>query len=131
MSISIIQDLVITPAPRDVEAPWLSANSTKWELVEDFVVMYFGAEFVVPKGYYTDFSSIPRIIRGIYPNTITGARRASVLHDRIYSHEWYRYSKKFADKQFYNMMKSQGMPYFRAQIFYLAVRANITGGGWA
>lgn len=135
MKVEFLTDYKISPVEKTVTAPWLSKNSNKFEVLEDFLVAVIdddGSEHVicVPKGYITDMSSIPRFFWWLFPPSTSGARRASVVHDVIYSH-WFRYySKDFADRLFVAIMKKRDASSFMINIFYTAVKFG-GSGGWS
>lgn len=138
MKISKVGDLtllVTTPLPRDYPTNHLSKKSDKVMLVEDYVVRVTFEDsstilIRVPKSYVTDGSSIPRVFRILWHPFVTGARRASCVHDRIYSHLYKFFSKKFADELLRFMIKRDGGSKFMQWCFYNAVRINFNGGGW-
>lgn len=79
----------------------------------------------VPKGFKTDFCSIPRIFWTIYPPLGGGTKRTSygkcgVLHDAAYQFKWY--SRKECDKLFLEAMKCMGVGYITRYLFYWSVR---------
>lgn len=122
-------DLILKAVPSDTHAPWLGKTSTKWELVKPLVVKFHGDALVVPEGYITDLASIPRIAWRISPPGGEYSRRPAVIHDYIYSHLHGMYTKEYADRLFYEGLLREGMPKWKAWLFYLAV--SIGGkGGW-
>ena len=92
MKIEVYESLVTEPVPRDVKAPWLNPRANKVCLYQDFVFRVIDSKrgiddvVVVPKGYYSDWSTIPRILWKIYPPNYSEARRGAVAHDYLYSH---------------------------------------------
>lgn len=78
----------------------------------------------VPKGFKTDFASIPRMARPIF----TGhdrTRKAAVIHDYLYRQKVG--DRKTADRIFLRAMNESGVPAWKRYAMYYAVRA----GGWA
>lgn len=72
-----------------------------WELVEPY--KFNG--FTVPKGFRTDFDSIPRL--PVVFETFKGrARTAALIHDYLYSINFDRYE---ADRVFLRMMVAEGI----------------------
>lgn len=103
-------------------------NGRKFKVIENFT--YYREKnqdevLCVPKGFITDFASIPRIFWNIYPPTGGGTKRTSygkcaVLHDASYQFKWY--SRKECDKLFLEAMKCMGVGYITRYIFYWCVR---------
>lgn len=83
---------------------------------------------IIPKGYVTDFASVPRIFWTVYPPDGEYAE-AAVFHDWLYSLS-YLYGKfiprKLADAVFLEVMEEIGIPFHRRHILHKAVRS----GGW-
>lgn len=77
---------------------------------------------VIPKGFKTDFASIPRIFWNIIA-PIGKWTLPSVLHDYLYS-EGYRLgiSRKQADKIFYQAMRKSFVAPITANIMWACVR---------
>ena len=104
-------------------------NGRKFKLIESFT--YYREHnnnevLEVPKGFITDFASIPRIFWNIYPPTGAGTKKtsygkAAVLHDAAYEFGWY--SRKDCDKLFLEAMKAVGVGFFTRHLFYFCVRA--------
>jgi len=132
MKIKKIDVLITKIVPRDLDVPWLDKNSNKVELHEDFTVSleYKGKhiEFTVPKGYVTDWSSIPKIMWWMYPPNFSEARRAAVLHDYVYSHLYWYFDKVFADQLLKTVMIFDGASDRTAFIFHKVVSLGGKGG---
>lgn len=126
--------LRLEDVPRTVEAPWLDKGSHKFKVLEDVVVSFFRDDtgeldgIVVPAGYITDLSSVPRYFWRIIPPHTTEARLGSVVHDWIYSHGWREWSRKEADQLFYKLLLWQGMGMCKAWLMHKAVRLGGRGG---
>lgn len=82
---------------------------------------------VVPKGFKTDFASIPRIFWNIIA-PIGKHTLPSVLHDYLYD-QGYKYgiSRKHADKIFYNAMIESHVARITANVMWFCVRAFAFG----
>lgn len=78
--------------------------------------------FVVPKGFKTDFASIPRIFWAIIA-PLGKHTLPAVLHDFLYT-EGYKMgiSRKEADKIFYRAMIDSFVNRFTANIMWVCVR---------
>ena len=74
---------------------------------------------VVPKGYLTDRSSIPRRLRGIVQKD-GPHNRASILHDWLYEHR--SVPRADADRLFKAFMKYDATGWWRRNLIWSAVR---------
>lgn len=133
MKASVVEDIYIRPVPRNVYAPWLNERSNKVELVRDFVVRIVDEDgevhwIVVPRGYVSDWSSIPRFLWVVFAPNYSEARRGAVLHDYIYSHLYWYYSKEFADKAMVALMEKDNASKASRTSFYWSVRLGGKGG---
>lgn len=99
-------------------------------VARDFVYLWPGygkwAGFAVciPKGYETDFLSIPRFLWPLISPTGPGCW-AALPHDILYSSE--AVERGMADRILYDAARDSGASVFRAGLLYSGVRA----GGWA
>lgn len=96
------------------------------KLFKNFVVKSLGYIIDVPKGFKTDFASVPRLFWRRLPKWGKYSY-AAVVHDYLYySHI---VSRKKADLIFKDLMLRNGVSKIKANIMYLAVRI---GGkkGW-
>jgi len=73
----------------------------------------------VPKGFITDFYSVPQIFQSIVPKTGKG-NQASVLHDYLYTN--HLYTQKRSDDIFLEAMTVLGMNVVQRYVIYYAVR---------
>ena len=72
----------------------------------------------VPKGYVTDFASVPLLFRNIVGEQ---ARKSGTVHDYLYgSHELQRY---ICDGLLYEMLVTEKVPKYQAFLYWLMVRA--------
>jgi hypothetical protein len=103
-----------------------SYNETKWQLTEEFY-FYFEEHgkrinVVVPKGFITDFASVPRILWSILPPT-GRYTKAAVLHDYLYSNSSkLETNRKQCDKMFLKGMEVLGVKRWVRNTIYRAVR---------
>lgn len=79
-----------------------------------------GDVYVVPKGFVTDFASVPSAARGIIEPEGKAAR-AAILHDWLYAVGEIGGREK-ADALFYRAMKIYGVDEIKARLAYQAVR---------
>lgn len=85
---------------------------------------------IVPVGFETDFASIPWGARNTFPPLGPWARPA-IIHDYLYdtAGEGGRFTRLQADKVFKEAMEVVGVPAWRREIMYRAVRLG-GGSGW-
>ena len=103
-------------------------NGAKFILAEEFE--YYRTDdpssvLKVPKGFETDFCSIPRIFWNIYPPLGGGTKRTkygkcAVLHDAAYAFHWF--DRKECDLLFLEAMKAMKVGKFTRTLFYWMVR---------
>lgn len=75
---------------------------------------------IVPRGFETDFSSVPRLPLA-YLLAGDTAHEAAVVHDFLYVTK--PVSKKIADNVFLEAMKESGVSWWRRQLMWAAVAA--------
>lgn len=81
-----------------------------------------GFVYIAPKGFVTDFASVPRIpiIFDLFGDR---ANESAAMHDYLYSKEClYPISRLEADTLLREMIISQGIPEWIASSFYYGVR---------
>ena len=110
---SFTTPLILTPLP----------DGHHWQLVRGFTY-HVGTEYsmdkiTVPKGFTTDFASIPRIFWSILPPWGKYGK-AAVVHDYLYWEA--KRSRKEADDIFLEAMKTLNVNYFYRHLMYKAVR---------
>ena len=96
-------------------------KNEKHELLQPLVFESLIGEIIVPKGFVTDFASVPRIPI-VYALTGNTSHRAAVVHDYLYGDNGLRVSRKKADKVFLEAMKSRKVSGWRRYSMYWAVR---------
>lgn len=109
---------------------WESLTSPISVLEEDLVyVSGAGEKFVIPKGFRTDYASIPKIFRNIYEPT-GPSRFPAILHDFLYGKRGYApyyKNRKECDELFLEAMQLVGVDLLQRRAIYRAVRWF----GWA
>jgi hypothetical protein len=90
-----------------------------WVLLDDTLIKVDGVVFIVPKGFETDFASVPRLFWWFISPTDRDVLRASLLHDYLY-----RIGKErgYADKLFYLKLVEDRVPKWKAKLMYWVVR---------
>lgn len=97
---------------------------------EDTFIENYAPHFLlirVPKGFYTDFGSIPQFFQS-FISPIGSPTKAYVLHDYLL-YLWEIEiipNRKLCDKTFREALKELGVGIVRRHIMYLAVRAYST-----
>lgn len=81
-------------------------------------------QITVPEGFETDFASVPRLPVAYW---LTGgtANSAAIMHDYLYATG--ELPRKLADQVLLEAMEVTGVPWWRRQAMYWAVR--LFGGG--
>lgn len=79
----------------------------------------------VPVGFGTDLASIPQFFRNVVPQ-IGRHIQPAICHDYAYVYD-VGLTKEEADLMFLDGMKSVGVPWWRRQVMYLAVRLGGKG----
>ena len=78
---------------------------------------------IVPEGFESDGASVPRFLWGaVFPRDDRQALFGALVHDYVYRTHPFGWTKKDADKSFYELMRKGGVSYLRAQKAYLGVR---------
>jgi len=79
----------------------------------------------IPRGFETDFASVPRLCRLIIPK-LGKYTKAAVVHDAIYQGETATFTRAEADRIFRDAMADLGVAKWKRVLMYWAVRI----GGW-
>jgi hypothetical protein len=87
----------------------------KYTLLENVAI--YG--YIIPKGYTTDFATIPQILWSLLP-PIGKHNRAALLHDWLYDNKIG--SRKKADDLFLKQMEIDGVNLITRYVMYLGVR---------
>ena len=91
-----------------------------------YTIPYLGV-VTVPKGFRTDFASIPRVLLSVIGRPTGKLSEPAVLHDFLYSGKcdsWV--SRRLADKIFEEAMKENGVSWIKRKVVWSGVRI----GGW-
>ena len=108
-----------TYAEQDIAGAWKT-----WVTEEPMVFTTHGQTYIIPSGFLTDFTSIPRAFRWLF--SVVGAPHqvAAVAHDYMYSTA--ACTRAYADMVFLDACKAMGVSNWKAQVMYRALRV----GGW-
>ena len=94
----------------------------RWEVMEVYQYETSKGIVKVPKGFMTDYASVPRIFRNIV-NTYGNHGRAAVVHDFLYSKECVlEITREEADKIFLEIMEECQVNCIKRQFMYRTVR---------
>ena len=98
-------------------------DGRRWKLVKSFSY-HVGSQhsrFVikVPRGFVTDFASVPQFLWGWLPSWGKYGK-AAILHDYIY--QTHLTERSIADSIFYEAMLISGTRLLRAKLMYYGVR---------
>ncbi|ALF16822.1 DUF1353 domain-containing protein [Fusobacterium animalis] len=94
----------------------------KFELFSDYVYKTKEYFIKVPKGFVTDYASIPKLLRAI---VLPYGKHsgASVVHDWLYSSNCdLDISREKADRIFLEILKEEKVNFFLRNLMYFAVR---------
>jgi len=97
-------------------------DGRRWRLVLPFEYYRTGREHIrykIPKGFVTDFASVPRILWPILP-PYGRYGKAAVLHDYLYRSG--AAERKEADLIFKEAMEVLGVAKWKKELLYLGVR---------
>ncbi len=103
---------------------WWTRRVTRWRLTQDLVYEGNSQTFRIPAGFETDFASVPTAFQAIIPKRDPRYSEAAVLHDWLYASK--EVSRKDADGIFRRVMREYGVPRWKRNSMYYAVR--IFGG---
>ena len=95
-------------------------GNNEWLLLKPFRYYLDEKNFIeVPKGFITDFASIPRVFWSFF-HPIGRYAKAAVIHDWLYFEGIFSRSK--SDDIFYDGMKVLGVSWWKRFLIYQAVR---------
>lgn len=101
---------------------WTKNDSDTYELLAPLTYVRHDDTITVPKGFKTNFASIPRIFRWLIEPTGKHSL-AAACHDFLYD-QGYKMgiSRKQADKIFYDAMRDSHVNIITANIMWFCVR---------
>jgi hypothetical protein len=115
----------IVPAPADNLLVSPRPDGKSWVLQADFELRVSGETFRVPRGFVTDFATVPRAFWWLLPQWGTYGS-AAVLHDWLYWDRAHEGCRAEADSLFRDSMRELGVNPIIRELMYCAVR--IFGG---
>lgn len=98
-------------------------NKRFFEVVQEFCYIVIGYKITVPKGFKTDLASTPKFLWLTFP-PFGKYTDAAIVHDYLYSKDcvYNAIDRAMADKIFLELMKELGVPLWKRQAMYRAVR---------
>ncbi|GAB3885988.1 DUF1353 domain-containing protein [Spirosoma agri] len=103
-------------------------KADRWELVYSITFQTRAGKVTVPRGYTTDFASVPMLFWGVFP-PIGRYNRATILHDwwydnRLFTNEFgAKEARRLADLELYEQLKAvEPTKKIRNYCMYLACR---------
>ncbi len=103
----------------EIEGKLIEGAGMVWELTDTFIVIVDGTPIIVPKGFKTNFASVPKAFHSVI-SQIGKHAPAAVVHDWLYY--FHIYNRKYADFVFLEIMKHLGVTLWKRQAMYYAVR---------
>lgn len=88
-------------------------------LTDDFILKYWDYTFIIPKGFITDFASVPRVPIA-YRLFANRAKKSAIFHDFAYS--THLASREECDKAFLDAMRAEKLPEWICKAMYYGVR---------
>lgn len=81
-----------------------------------------GKKIIIPKGFETDFATIPRLFWRMFPPHLKKYRQGAVVHDYLYMTSDIVTSRAFADAEFRKILIKKGTSKWVAWLFWLVIR---------
>lgn len=98
----------------------VDAEMRKWRLLQDTTIcLEDGRCFRIPRGFITDFASVPRVLWWLFP-PMGRYGKAALVHDYLYYTK--DVSRVEADRIFLHAMLMMGVARWKAHLMYIAVR---------
>lgn len=128
---------------RPVESPFQPVYVTyipwrkRWRMVADYRVDYDGLRFEIPIDFEFDLSSVPRVLWPVI-SSFELSIVAPLVHDYLYRYRGKpvyhlpprKVTRTDADRIFYEMMLLEGIPRWKAEAAYRAVKYFAPRKGW-
>ena len=92
----------------------------KWKLIKDWEILVKGHKLIIPKGFITDFATVPRWLWLIFPPATGKYRKATIVHDWMYVTAYK--TKQIADKLFLYILESSKVRFTKRYLMYYAVK---------
>lgn len=100
----------------------------RWEVILPLVYTTLDRrQIIVPIGALSDLASFPPVLRGFLDAQCPTARRPAAVHDYLYTHLTHRFTKREADRIFYEALLEEGTRPSLAWIMWQAVRVGGRG----
>lgn len=103
-------------------------DGRNWVVYEQFTYCSPRVCIHIPKGFETDFASIPRALWRVITPTERHIGKAAVVHDWLYRTPTWQGTRQQADNELREAMNCLRAPWWKRQMVYAGVRM---GGGHA
>ena len=77
--------------------------------------------FIIPAGFYSDFASAPQWLWWLIPPHGLSAMPC-IVHDYMYEHRKFQYTRRQADMFWYGLMIQAGVPRWQRRLMFAYVR---------
>lgn len=121
-----LNSVIVQEHPTD-PFKWILHDDLIYKFPDSFYINELKVKIVIPKGFVTDFASVPRFAWNIIP-PYGEYKKEAVLHDYLYATGLF--PKKIADKLFLISMKEAGVSYWKRNSMYLSVKL-FGGTAWS
>lgn len=110
------------PEKNEFDLRYYSYN--KWILKAKYIYTVAEKIIEVPENFITDLASVPKILWNVFEPFGKHYTRAAVIHDYLYSKDciYKEITRAEADNIFLLIMKERGVPFWKRQLMYRAVR---------
>jgi hypothetical protein len=111
--------MFVNPEKNRIYMSWSPYDFNVWVIENEYTTMLGSTAYIVPRGFVTDFTSIPRIFQSILPRWSDYARGA-LIHDYLYS--THLLSKEASDKVLFDLMTQDNVNVRQKYMIYWAVK---------
>ena len=99
-------------------------------LREELMIKFRGKMFIIPARFECDGASVPRFLwDSVSPQISPETLRGAVAHDYLYRNHVPGWTRKEADELFYELIREDGLSWYRSQKAYWGVRL-FGGSAW-
>ncbi len=116
--VKFVNEPIIQPHPK----------GHKFQLQKEWFFYLDGVKITIPKGFWTDFASIPKMFRSFITPLDTHLK-AAIVHDWLYYNGTLygkKISQRHADLWLYHCARECGTGWIKSKILFAGVRV----GGW-
>ena len=86
----------------------------------------FDRIFIVPAGFITNYATLPPFVPRFLIRKLGRHRKGAVLHDYLYNADtkYQAFNRSQCDSLFYDAMRDEGVPRWKASLMFSGVRAG-------